>query len=84
MASLGLRQYAKVVVSALALTACSSASGYFHASPHVVVEVETSRFEVRRRGDLAEAVRITPQYAPRLARSKIERNAPSKSRQVAR
>lgn len=48
------------------LTACSSAQGYFAGAAPSTVHVGGAVFEVRQRGNLAEAIRINPQYAPRL------------------
>ena len=48
------------------LGACSTPGPYFRDLPAVRVSVAGSVFDVRVRGDLAEALRINPQYAPRL------------------
>lgn len=45
---------------------CNAPSPMFHGLPAERVTVAGSVFEVRRRGDLAEAVRVNRQYAPRL------------------
>ena len=45
---------------------CNTASPHFAAMPMQRVTVDGSTFEVRVRGNLAEAVRINTQYAPRL------------------
>lgn len=53
------------LISFLALAACANVSPHFRGVPATRVEVDGSIFQVRVRGDLAEAVRINPQYAPR-------------------
>lgn len=50
----------------LLLPACDGGSPHFMGIPPTRVEVEGSVFAVRVKGDLAEAVRINPQYAPRM------------------
>lgn len=50
----------------LCVAACSSAGPYFRDLPATRVTVDGSVFDVRVRGDMAEAVRINPQYAPRI------------------
>jgi hypothetical protein len=50
----------------LLLPACDGGSPHFMGTPPTRVEVEGSVFAVRVKGDLAEAVRINPQYAPRM------------------
>lgn len=49
----------------LALTACGGPSPYFAGRPATRIAVDGSVFDVRQRGDLAEAVRLNRQYAPR-------------------
>ena len=46
--------------------ACDTASPHFRGQAVQRITVEGSVFEVRLRGSLAEAVRVNPQYAPRL------------------
>ncbi|KXF91684.1 hypothetical protein AT574_05800 [Phaeobacter inhibens] len=46
--------------------ACDTASPHFRGQAVQRIKVESSVFEVRLRGSLAEAVRVNPQYAPRL------------------
>ncbi len=46
--------------------ACDTASPHFRGQAVQRITVESSVFEVRLRGSLAEAVRVNPQYAPRL------------------
>lgn len=50
----------------LALFACDTAGTHFENVPATRVAVDGSVFDIRVRGRLAEAVRINPQYAPRL------------------
>ncbi|MDU9002821.1 hypothetical protein [Sedimentitalea todarodis] len=48
------------------LGACSTPGPYFRDLPATRVTVAGSAFDVRVRGELAEALRVNPQYAPRL------------------
>ena len=48
------------------VSACNAPSWHFRDLPAQNISVEGSVFEVRQRGDLAEAIRINAQYAPRL------------------
>lgn len=50
----------------LLLAACNTPSPHFRGQPVTRVQVEGSQFDVRVRGNLAEAIRVNPQYAPRL------------------
>ncbi|WP_299637188.1 hypothetical protein [uncultured Ruegeria sp.] len=50
----------------LLLAACAAGTPHFSDVPATRVAVNGSVFYVRVRGDLAEAVRINAQYAPRL------------------
>ncbi|WP_170387187.1 hypothetical protein [Ruegeria atlantica] len=50
----------------LVLAACSAGTPYFRDIPATRVAVNGSIFDVRIRGDIAEAVRVNTQYAPRL------------------
>lgn len=52
-------------VPLLWLAACSTASPYFGSAPATRVAVDGNLFDVRVRGNLAEAVRLDMQYAPR-------------------
>lgn len=54
------------LVPLLFLAACNTPGRPFHDVPPVRMEVAGSTFDVRVRGELAEAIRINPQYAPRL------------------
>ncbi|MEY8830940.1 hypothetical protein AB9K34_21425 [Sedimentitalea sp. XS_ASV28] len=47
------------------LGACNAPASYFHGIPATRVTVAGSIFDIRVRGDLAEAIRVNPQYAPR-------------------
>lgn len=49
----------------LPLSACDTAGPYFRGLPATTVTVDGSTFDVRVRGDLAEAIRTNAQYAPR-------------------
>lgn len=50
----------------LGLVACTAPSRYFRGAEVTRVTVDGSVFDVRVRGELAEAVRVDPAYAPRL------------------
>ena len=54
------------VLAFLCLAACSGGTPYFRDLPATRVAVNGSIFDVRVRTELAEAVRVNPQYAPRL------------------
>ena len=54
------------IMPLLLLPACDGGSPHFMGIPPTRVEVEGSVFAVRVKGDLAEGVRINPQYAPRM------------------
>ncbi len=49
----------------LLLSACNTAGPHFRGLPATRMTVEGSIFDIRVNGDLAEAIRINPQYAPR-------------------
>lgn len=53
------------------LAACGGPSSYFRGIAPVRVEKGGAAWNVRQRGRLAEAVRINPQYAPRLGQLAI-------------
>lgn len=57
--------YAVVVVYFFSLAACNTPSPHFRGSQVTRVAVDGSVFDVRVRGNLAEALRINPQYSPR-------------------
>lgn len=48
------------------VSGCAMPSPHFRGIPATRVTVDGSVFDVRVRGHLAEAVRVNPQYAPRL------------------
>lgn len=48
-----------------ALVACNTPGPHFRGLPATRVTVEGSVFDVRVRGELAEAMRVNTQYAPR-------------------
>lgn len=50
---------------------CDAPTGHFRASPATRIAVNGSVFDVRARGTLAEAIRVNPQYAPRLGPLRI-------------
>ncbi len=50
----------------LVLAACSAGTPHFRDVPATRIAVNGSVFDVRARGELAEAVRVNTQYAPRL------------------
>lgn len=56
------------IFALLGLVACDAPSLHFAGVTPVRVDVGGSVFDVRVRGDLAEAIRVNPQYAPRLGR----------------
>ncbi len=56
----------RMVILFLALAACDTTGRHFRDSPVTRVTVEGSVFDVRVRGNLAEALRINAQYAPPL------------------
>jgi len=55
----------RMAVLVLILAACNTPSPHFRGAPVTRVVVEGSVFDVRVRGNLAEALRVNPQYAPR-------------------
>ena len=59
---LGLPFFVLVIV----LAACSGPDPHFRGQEVQRVTIEGSSFDVRLRGNLAEAIRVNPQYAPRL------------------
>lgn len=54
-----------LLISVLLLAACDAPSAHFAAVPATRIAVNGSLFEVRVRGHLAEAIRVSPEYAPR-------------------
>jgi hypothetical protein len=55
----------RMVSLILVLAACAAPSRHFRNIPATRITVADSTFDVRVRGELAEAVRRNPQYAPR-------------------
>jgi hypothetical protein len=53
------------IIWILALVACDGPGLHFSGVPATRITVDGSVFDVRVRGDLAEAVRINAEYAPR-------------------
>lgn len=49
----------------MVLGACNTAGPHFRGLPATTVTVDGSTFDVRVRGDLAEAIRTNSEYAPR-------------------
>jgi len=49
----------------IGLAACNTAGPYFRGLPATRIAVEGSIFDVRVNGELAEALRVNPEYAPR-------------------
>jgi hypothetical protein len=54
-----------ILISVLVLAGCNTPTQHFRGIPPTRVSVDGSVFDVRVRGDLAEAIRVNPQYAPR-------------------
>lgn len=54
-----------IAFTLFALTACNTPGPHFRGLPATRVTVDGSVFDVRVRGDLAEALRTNAQYAPR-------------------
>lgn len=48
------------------LTGCATSTRHFRGVEAVRLQVDGSVFDIRLRGNLAEAIRVNPQYAPRL------------------
>lgn len=55
-----------ILICLLVLTACNTPSWHFQGQRATRVTVQGSTFDVRVRGNLAEALRLNPEYAPRL------------------
>ncbi len=53
------------LISCLVLIGCNAPSPHFRGLAATRIAVNDSVFDVRLRGHLAEAIRVTPQYAPR-------------------
>ncbi len=48
------------------LAACDGPTPYFRGIPTTTVTVEGSTFDIRKKDDLAEAIRTNAEYAPRM------------------
>ncbi|OUS36848.1 hypothetical protein A9Q94_07915 [Rhodobacterales bacterium 56_14_T64] len=55
-----------VVLLLVLLTGCISSTRHFRGVEAVRLQVDGSVFDIRLRGNLAEAIRVNPQYAPRM------------------
>ncbi|MEP1767922.1 MAG: hypothetical protein ABJJ53_14945 [Sulfitobacter sp.] len=55
----------RVLFLILALAGCNTAGPHFRGLPASTITVDGSTFDVRVRGELAEAIRINSEYAPR-------------------
>lgn len=53
------------ILAVLLLAACNTAGPHFRGLPATTVTVDGSVFDVRVRGELAEAIRTNTEYAPR-------------------
>lgn len=47
------------------IAACNTAGPHFRGLPATIISIDGASFAVRVNGDLAEAIRLNPQYAPR-------------------
>lgn len=56
----------RLFLALLLLAACNTPTAPFRGIKPVRVTIDGSSFDVRVRGDLAEAIRVNAQYAPRL------------------
>jgi hypothetical protein len=56
----------RLLLPLILLAACNTPTAPFRGIDPVRVTVDGSTFDVRIRGDLAEAIRVNAQYAPRL------------------
>lgn len=54
-----------LALSVLSLAGCNAPGQPFRGLTPTRVEVEGSVFDIRVRGEFAEAIRVNPQYAPR-------------------
>lgn len=61
-----VKQVVFLFLLTILVSACAGGSPHFMGIPPTRVEVGGSVFAVRVKGRLAEAVRINPQYAPRM------------------
>jgi hypothetical protein len=54
-----------ILIIFLSVASCNTAGPHFRGLPATTVTVEGSTFDVRVRGELAEAIRTNSEYAPR-------------------
>lgn len=59
-------RWVALIVSMFVVSGCGQPSAHFSGLPATQVSVGGSDFDIRVRGELAEAIRRNPQYAPRL------------------
>lgn len=55
-----------LILPFLALAGCNMPSADFRGLSPIRITVQGSTFEVRQKGNRAEAIRVNPQYAPRI------------------
>ena len=60
-----MRSVLPLMVILAAFAACNTAGPHFRGLPATRITVEGSTFDVRVRDELAEAIRINAEYAPR-------------------
>jgi len=56
---------------AIGMSACNTAGPHFRGLPATRITVEGSTFDVRVRDELAEAIRVNAEYAPRFGPIKL-------------
>ena len=59
-------RYALAVIALTLSTGCDGPTPHFRGIEARTVTVEGSTFDIRRKGDVAEAIRTNSQYAPRM------------------
>lgn len=62
-----IRKFPLVLAFGLVLVACNTPGRHFEGLPATRVRIGEMHFDVRVRGELAEAMRINAQWAPRLS-----------------
>lgn len=60
-----MRSFLIAILAFCVLAACDTAGPHFRGLPATTVTVDGSTFDVRVRGELAEAIRTNSEYAPR-------------------
>ena len=60
-----MKRVLPLLFSLVPLAACNTAGPHFRGLPATRITVEGSTFDVRVRDELAEAIRINAEYAPR-------------------